>query len=80
MIKDWNRSEVFGPTVFHFKNSLRPFVFVQMDNFEDIFIDINEWVAYTFDDLEFEGLNFYTKEDDDVFKGVEVAGTLKEWL
>ena len=80
MIKDWNRNEVLGNTVFHFKNSLRPFVSVPMDNFEDIFIDINEWVAYTLDDLERENLFFYTKEDDPIFKGVEVAGTIKEWL
>lgn len=80
MIKDWNRNEVLGNTVFHFKNSLRPFVSVPTNNYDDIFIDINEWVAYTFDDLEFEGLNFYEKEDDEDFKGVEVAGTIKEWV
>lgn len=80
MIKDWNRSEVLGNTVFHFKNSLRPFVSVPTNNYDDIFIDINEWVAYTFYDLEFEGLKFYEKEDDEDFKGVEIAGTLKEWV
>lgn len=80
MIRDWNRNEVLGNTVFHFQNSLRPFVSVPMDNFEDVFIDINEWVAYTLDELNTEGLSFYTKEDDPIFKGVEIAGTLKDWF
>jgi len=28
LIKDWNRNEVCGNEVFHFKNSLRPFIYV----------------------------------------------------
>lgn len=76
MIKDWNRNEVLSNTVFHFKNSLRPFISIPLNN-EDIFIDLNEWVAYSFDDLEYEGLNFYEKEEDPDFKGVEIDGVVR---
>lgn len=79
MIKDWNRSQVLGWTVFHFKNSLRPFVNARVSN-EDVFIDIDSMEGYTIDELESEGLNFYTKDDDEDFKGVDVDGTLKNWI
>ena len=80
MIRDWNRSEVLGNTVFHFKNSLRPFINVDSTSGNNCFLDLNELVIYTFEELEYEGLEFYTKEEDDDFKGVEIAGTIKDWF
>lgn len=79
MIRDWNRSQVLGQTVFHFKNSLRPFISVRVSN-KDVFIDIDAMEGYTIDELEYEGLEFYTKDDDEDFKGVDVDGRLKDWI
>lgn len=79
MIRDWNRSQVLGQAVFHFKNSLRPFVSITVSN-EDIFLDIDSMEGYTLDELEYEGLEFYEKDDDEDFKGVDVDGTLKSWF
>jgi hypothetical protein len=36
-------------------------------------------IAYDFDELEYEGLDFYRKEDDDDFLGVDTDGHL-EWV
>lgn len=78
MIKDWNREDLQGQ-VFHFKNSLRPFIAIRDCARDYFFLDLNEGIFYSFDDLEFEGLCFYEKEDDDDFKGVEIAGKV-EWV
>lgn len=80
MIKDWNRNQVLGNTVFHFKNSLRPFINVDNSSGDYCFLDLSELVVYTFEELEYEGLEFYKKEEDDDFMGVEVAGTIKDWF
>lgn len=80
MIKDWNRYEVKKGEVFHFQHSLRPFINIDSTKETDLFLDINEMVAYCLDDLECEGLNFYTKEEDENFKGVEIDGTIKDWF
>lgn len=80
MIRDWNRNQVLGNTVFHFKNSLRPFINVDDINGTYYFLDLNELVFYPFEALEYEGLEFYTKEEDEDFMGVEVAGTIKDWF
>lgn len=80
-IKDWNRCELNKNEVFHFKNSLRPFIAVKTCGWNSLFIDINEGIGYNLDELEFEGLEFYrdeTEEDDD-FMGVEVDGKL-DWV
>ena len=75
MIRDWNRSQVLGQAVFHFKNSLRPFVSITVSN-EDIFLDIDSMEGYTLDELEYEGLEFYEKDDD----GAEILFVdKKEW-
>ena len=57
--------------VFHFQNSLRPFIRV-MGAYsgvlsEDIVIDIEEGMAYDVEDedLEREGLRFFYNEDDE---------------
>jgi len=78
MIKDWNR-ENLGNYIFHFKNSLRPFIKVRNTSYDSCFVDINEMKVYTYDELEYEELYFYEKEDDDDFKGVKIAGNIK-WV
>ena len=79
MIVDWNRKAVKSGQVFHFKNSLRPFVEVKDTSDDFYFLDCNEMKIYTFDELEYEGLDFYTDETDDDFKGVEIDGEIK-WV
>lgn len=80
MIKDWNRGEVETlKDVFHFKNSLRPFITVESNEGNHLFIDMKEGIAYTFDEV-YEDLTFYSKEEDEDFLGVEVDGTIKEWF
>lgn len=78
MIVDWNREDLRGQ-VFHFKNSLRPFMAVKNCAWENFFLDLNEGIFYTlYELLEVEGLRFYEKEDDEDFMGVDVVGRL-EW-
>lgn len=80
MIKDWNKKEVETLNdVFHFKNSLRPFITVESSTGDHLFIDINEGIAYNFDEV-YEEFTFYSKEEDEDFLGVEVDGTIKEWF
>ena len=80
MIKDWNRYEVKKGEVFHFQNSLRPFINIDSTRETDLFLDINEMVAYCLDDLECEGLKFYEDAIDENFKGVATYGTIKDWF
>ena len=79
MIKDWNRENLNGK-IFHFKNSLRPFIDVsnKITHCDFYFLDLNEKIFYSFDELEDEGLEFYTKDDDPDFKGVDVCGIFAE--
>ena len=79
IIKDWNRNEIGENEIFHFKNSLRPFIAVQNTYGEHLFLDFNEKMIYSFEALEYENLFFYTKEDDEDFMGVEVDGKL-DWV
>lgn len=79
-IKDWNRETLDNGTVFHFKNSLRPFVMGKTSRDENAFIDIDKWEVYFFENLDHEGLEFYIKDDDDDFLGVLVDGTVKDWF
>ena len=79
MIVDWNRITLDKGTVFHFKNSLRPFIDVDKDG-DFYFLDLNEMKVYSFEDLNYEGLEFYDDDfNDDDFKGVEIAGKI-EWV
>lgn len=80
MIKDWNRNEIKKGEVFHFQHSLRPFISIDSTEETNLFLDIDEMVIYPFDVLEYEGLKFYTKEEDDDFMGVEIDGTIKDWF
>jgi hypothetical protein len=73
--------DVKPTTVFHFRNSLRPFIctptaydsFIPATIEDCIFIDLNEGLCYTWEDLEKEGLEFF--EDDKV----ELDGKI-EWV
>lgn len=78
MIKDWNRENLTGK-VFHFKNSLRPFICVENTAGDYYFLDVNESRFYSFKELDYEGLEFYRKEDDDDFMGVMIEGHIK-WV
>ena len=83
MIKDLNRNEVKAGEVFHFQNSLEPFVYVDYPDcdFEMMFFNINSNRLYSFVDLDILGLKFYSKDDDEDFLGVEVDGKIKlEWV
>lgn len=76
MIRDWNRENLQGQ-VFHFKASLRPFTtIVTEDNF--YFLNLENYNAYNLYELDSEGLQFYRKENDEDFMGVDVMGRL-EW-
>lgn len=80
MLKDWNRKKLSKGEVFHFENSLRPFVSVNDRQNDPCFLDLNEMKVYAYDDLECEGLYFYFDEEDEDFRGVEIDGTIKEWF
>ena len=79
MIIVWNRTTLERGQVFHFANSLRPFIEISPTKFDTLFLDIDEMVAYNFDELEYQDLKFYRKEDDDDFLGVDIDGHL-EWV
>ena len=76
MIKDWNHESIKPNEVFHFQHSLRPFISLTNVEGNWLFVDINEGISYSFDDLEYECLEFYTKEDDEDFMGVKMSGKL----
>lgn len=79
MIADWNRNEVEKGQVFHFKNSLRPFIIVKDSNDNELFLNIEEMKIYSLDELETEVLFFYRIDDDDDFLGVNLDGHI-EWV
>ena len=79
MLKDFNRFEVQKNEVFHFAHSLRPFIAISNSK-EELFLDIEEMVCYTYEELDSEGLWFYCNTDDEDFMGVEVDGTLKDYF
>ena len=79
MIVNWNDQTLKPGQVFHFKNSLRPFISVGNANGDYCFLDFDEMTTYTLDELESEGLYFYTDETDDDFMGVELDGRVR-WV
>ena len=81
MIKDWNRNEVKKGEVFHFAHSLRPFTLIASCNDSDMdkFLALDTMTYYSFDLLWFDELNFYRKDDDEDFLGVDVDGKV-EWV
>jgi len=79
MIKDWNRREVNLNEVFHFQHSLRPFIYFVDSYGFSYFLELDKGIAYDLNGLEYEGLFFYRKEEDEDFFGVEVDGKI-EWV
>jgi hypothetical protein len=79
MTVDWNRVTLEKKTVFHFKNSLRPFVEVGANDGNYYFLDLNEMRIYSFEELEDEGLKFYEDETDCDYMGVKTDGKI-EWV
>lgn len=77
-----NEEELSAFTLFHFAHSLRPFILVRFGLHEDylnqswLFIDLNYDEALRLEDLETEGLEFYTREDDENFLGVAIFGEI----
>ena len=79
-IVDWNMGEIGRNEVFHFKNSLRPFIDItDVYGDERFFLDIDKGECYSFDALEYEGLFFYEDENNEDFMGVEIDGKIK-WV
>lgn len=78
MLKDWNNGEVKEGEVFHFENSLEPFIWFTDGYENDCFLDINTFELYNLSDLNIYGYNFYSKDDGD-YLGVEVDGKIK-WV
>ena len=67
--------------VFHFPHSLRPFVLIDYNATDELFLDIDKMIAYSYEDLvTWEGLDFYTKEDDPTFLGVDVVYTVADYF
>ena len=79
MLKNWNACKVGKGEVFHFKNSLRPFITFENSDGDYCFLDIDEMMCYEFKDLEHEGLKFYQLEENEDYMGVEVDGKI-EWV
>lgn len=79
MIADWNRREVEKGQVVHFRNSLRPFISVEDGAGEHLFLDIDKMKLYSLEELESDGLYFYTLEEDDDFCGVQIDGKI-QWV
>jgi hypothetical protein len=69
IVVDYNRGMAKGK-VFHFRNSLRPFIVASLPDDTDIFVDLHWGLAYTREELTFEGLDFYETEADEDFMGV----------
>lgn len=82
MLKNWNIGEVKEGEVFHFKNSLEPFIWFTgfIDGYEgDCFLNINTFELYGLSDLNIDGYSFYSKDNDEDYLGVEVDGKIK-WV
>ena len=84
MIIDWNDKDHKSNEVFHFKNSLRPFIEAADYYGDPVFIDIDAMTTHTYDDIIIsEGLKFYSGDDvgidDPDFLGIEIDGKI-EWV
>lgn len=76
MIADWNGNEVEKCQVFHFRNSLRPFVVVRNTEGKRLFLDLDTMEVLSYQDLEYDDLQFYTLEKDEDFCGVQIDGRI----
>lgn len=80
IILDWNRHEVEAGDVFHFNYSLRPFILIfDYSTSEEKFLDIENYEAYSFEELEYQELYFYEDIEDEDFKGVAYVCKLKNY-
>lgn len=84
MIVDWNTKDTKSGEVFHFKNSLRPFIEAEDYYGDPVFIDIDSMTTYSYDDITInEELEFYSCDDvgsdDPDFLGIEIDGKI-EWV
>ena len=74
-VKDLNRNEVPNGIKFKLKGSSHIFISVlSNDEYGTALVDITNGILYTFDELEVneKEFDFYRKEDDEDFLGVEV--------
>ena len=74
-IVDINRETLPANTVFHFKNSTDRCIMVDYEGseFDCLFVNLDEGVAFEWPDVEeVYDFEFYTKEDDEDFKGVNL--------
>ena len=83
MIIDYNRTRIPGDVTFHFQHSLRGFNLVYVPSLDkDLFVCIDKGEAFTFYDLEYEGLYFYPDpnhaEDDPDFDE-DFLGVSTDW-
>lgn len=77
MVIDINGNEVKMGEVFHFKNSLAPFIFIQWDLNHIYFLNLNTYEVFDEDELNWNGYEFGYEEG--LIKGVTVDGHI-EWV
>ena len=70
MIIDFNRESIPVGTEFHFQHSLRRFIHVTDGYDNDFFVDLDEGKLYDLESLSYDELDFYRKDDDEDFMGV----------
>ena len=74
-MKDWDEIENCKE-IFHFRCSLRPFIIIEDTNGNKKFLDIDEGVFYTEEELKQESLSFFSKANDENFNGVRIVGKI----
>lgn len=72
-VRDYNRGEIIIGDKVKFKGSNHIFLRIRSD-YEDQFVDLTDAIVYDVPDILNNqlGFNFYTKDDDDDFLGVEL--------
>lgn len=75
MIQDWNREDLQG-LIFTFCNSDTPYTTFHNTKEDFMFLNLYNYLAYDFDELDIVGLKFYEDEEDEDFHGVKVIGRL----
>ena len=73
------KTNYFPPVIFHFKYSLRPFILTEDGLGNKLFIDLDNFRAMTWDEVEWEML-FYDNPDnpdEENFCGVAVIGEFR---
>lgn len=73
------KTNYFPPVMFHFNHSLRPFILTEDGLGNQLFIDLDNFRAMTWDEVEWEML-FYDNPDnpdEENFCGVAVIGEFR---